>query len=388
MTTAEPSKEALKRWFAKGSAYAATRILITLREMMDAGASGDKQADFLALALDRRLESFVKGGRRQAPDLQGVHRMSAADCLFPPGSPFADRCCGQQSSCALEMYRPCDADGGCWDRSTCAGCDEPRLKIVALAPTSPDNAPPPVVSMPVIPRSNLNCLRTGHPCGTDTWAEGTECGCISCQRWLGRRDGWNAALAALPPEPPLETIDKIGLVGSLMEAFAHARGHRDFLERTRNLVNAFIPDAALDKYFGDIKAGTQPGDAERLAQIREAWPERERADLGPLGNVIPFLLRLLDAAQSALARERADHELTCKMHRITISKYEELQSALAESRAEVARLRTLCDACLDAQANGEPLPAKVDAATLDLDSARLRSPTEARASARSEGQSE
>ncbi len=35
-------------------------------------------------------------------------------------------CCGTEP-CSLEWERPCDAFGGCIDRSTCAGCDEPKV---------------------------------------------------------------------------------------------------------------------------------------------------------------------------------------------------------------------------------------------------------------------
>lgn len=34
------------------------------------------------------------------------------------------QCCGH-IPCTLEWRRPCDAEGGCWDRSTCPGCEEP-----------------------------------------------------------------------------------------------------------------------------------------------------------------------------------------------------------------------------------------------------------------------
>lgn len=34
-------------------------------------------------------------------------------------------CCGHDP-CTLEWERPCEAEGGCWDRSTCPGCDVPR----------------------------------------------------------------------------------------------------------------------------------------------------------------------------------------------------------------------------------------------------------------------
>jgi len=53
-----------------------------------------------------------------------------------------------------------------------------------------------VPPMPVTPSSGLNCMRTGNPCGTDTWMAGTECGCVHCQRWLGRRDGYAEGFAA------------------------------------------------------------------------------------------------------------------------------------------------------------------------------------------------
>lgn len=35
-------------------------------------------------------------------------------------------CCGTEP-CSLEWERPCDAFGGCLDRSTCAGCDRPKI---------------------------------------------------------------------------------------------------------------------------------------------------------------------------------------------------------------------------------------------------------------------
>lgn len=36
-------------------------------------------------------------------------------------------CCGD-TPCSVEWRRPCDDEGGCLDRSTCAGCDEPVFK--------------------------------------------------------------------------------------------------------------------------------------------------------------------------------------------------------------------------------------------------------------------
>ena len=36
-------------------------------------------------------------------------------------------CCGD-TPCSVQWRRQCDADGGCLDRSTCAGCDEPVYK--------------------------------------------------------------------------------------------------------------------------------------------------------------------------------------------------------------------------------------------------------------------
>lgn len=34
------------------------------------------------------------------------------------------QCCGQ-SPCQLMTHRPCDAEGGCWDRATCGNCEQP-----------------------------------------------------------------------------------------------------------------------------------------------------------------------------------------------------------------------------------------------------------------------
>lgn len=56
-----------------------------------------------------------------------------ADCLFPPDHRLSEQCCGH-SPCTLEWYRPCDAIGGCWDRSTCNGCAEPREKSPHVSP--------------------------------------------------------------------------------------------------------------------------------------------------------------------------------------------------------------------------------------------------------------
>lgn len=34
-------------------------------------------------------------------------------------------CCGHDP-CDLEWEYPCEAEGGCWDRSTCPGCAVPK----------------------------------------------------------------------------------------------------------------------------------------------------------------------------------------------------------------------------------------------------------------------
>ncbi len=47
----------------------------------------------------------------------------ADQCPYPAVD-NAGMCC-EHNPCDLEWYRPCDRVGGCWERSTCAGCDEP-----------------------------------------------------------------------------------------------------------------------------------------------------------------------------------------------------------------------------------------------------------------------
>ena len=44
-------------------------------------------------------------------------------CDFPVLADIG-QCCGEQP-CSVEIYYPCEAEGGCWDRSTCGGCGEP-----------------------------------------------------------------------------------------------------------------------------------------------------------------------------------------------------------------------------------------------------------------------
>ena len=59
-----------------------------------------------------------------------MDREQQADCLFPPDHFRHDLCCAS-NPCILEFYRPCEAEGGCWDRSTCNGaygCEELRTK--------------------------------------------------------------------------------------------------------------------------------------------------------------------------------------------------------------------------------------------------------------------
>lgn len=79
-----------------------------------------------------------------------------------------------------------------------------------------------------------------------------------------------------------------------------------------------------------------------------------------------FLLRLLDTALRDAEALRSDLKLHQGMHAVTIEQYEAL-------RREVGRLRPLLDACLDAQANGQPLPEQVDRATLDAESGGTKS---------------
>jgi hypothetical protein len=42
----------------------------------------------------------------------------------------AGRCCGV-NPCGVTWERPCDAQGGCIDRSTCGGCEEPVFPKIA-----------------------------------------------------------------------------------------------------------------------------------------------------------------------------------------------------------------------------------------------------------------
>lgn len=37
------------------------------------------------------------------------------------------QCCGD-TPCSVQWVRPCSAEGGCWDRATCPGCDTPVFK--------------------------------------------------------------------------------------------------------------------------------------------------------------------------------------------------------------------------------------------------------------------
>ena len=63
---------------------------------------------------------------------------AAAPTRFCPYPVIAgmSRCCGNKP-CTLEWSRPCDATGGCLDRATCGGCDEPVFPYEAAAPARP-----------------------------------------------------------------------------------------------------------------------------------------------------------------------------------------------------------------------------------------------------------
>jgi hypothetical protein len=57
-----------------------------------------------------------------APDAAQAPNVSAPKCPYP-GVLACGACCGY-SPCQLEWFRPCDAEGGCWDRATCGGCED------------------------------------------------------------------------------------------------------------------------------------------------------------------------------------------------------------------------------------------------------------------------
>jgi hypothetical protein len=50
-------------------------------------------------------------------------RMVRAPCDYPIIYDTGN-CCGT-TPCSMRWYRPCDAEGGCWDRSTCPGYETP-----------------------------------------------------------------------------------------------------------------------------------------------------------------------------------------------------------------------------------------------------------------------
>jgi hypothetical protein len=50
-----------------------------------------------------------------------------AACVYPAAASALGHCCGD-TPCSLEWIRECDTHGGCWDRGTCGGCDEPVFK--------------------------------------------------------------------------------------------------------------------------------------------------------------------------------------------------------------------------------------------------------------------
>lgn len=117
----------------------------------------------------------------------------------------------------------------------------------------------------------------------------------------------------------------------------------------------------------------QPGDTERrirLLRIQglvDSFVDKNAARNAVSALDAQFLLDQLDTAQSALAKEERDHELTCKMHGI---KHKELCAALAASRAECARLTKERD---DYRARAYAL-AEAESQLKD-ELARLRSPT-------------
>ena len=55
---------------------------------------------------------------------QGALREATTHVCPYPVLQRAGRCCGA-TPCGVTWERPCDAQGGCIDRSTCGGCEEP-----------------------------------------------------------------------------------------------------------------------------------------------------------------------------------------------------------------------------------------------------------------------
>lgn len=185
------------------------------------------------------------------------------------------------------------------------------------------------------------------------------------------RDGWNAALAAQPRVKervhPLtgdtHIIDtNTGRIVGARKTAPPQPGHAERLESIRKYMVAYEKHCGHDLDGGGTEASSTEGDGlmerpfsanERRAFFADLVAKEKSAhvsELQPRTSALRFshalwvsgtalLLRLLGATQSALAQEKQNHALTCKMHAVTISEYEKLKSALAESRAEVERLK-------------------------------------------------
>lgn len=95
------------------------------------------QREAVAQALTTALKRKVSGLALPRDVKQLAWAMEAADeiiaayeaaapgrfCKYPVIAGM-HRCCGNKP-CTLEWRRPCDDTGGCLDRATCGGCDEP-----------------------------------------------------------------------------------------------------------------------------------------------------------------------------------------------------------------------------------------------------------------------
>lgn len=77
--------------------------------------------------MDYVSDRVFSGTRPVPPErveaLRSLHASEPVECPYPVVTKMG-ACCGH-SPCDLEWYYPCEAEGGCADRSTCPGCATP-----------------------------------------------------------------------------------------------------------------------------------------------------------------------------------------------------------------------------------------------------------------------